>query len=87
VVNATGIVLHTNLGRAPLAEGAAQAAAEAGARYTDLELDLGEGRRGERRARRVRAQEPAFSFSQRGWCSRAQPRLTFPQSIPPSVPG
>ena len=50
VVNATGVVLHTNLGRAPLAEGAARAAAAAGAGYTDLELDLGEGRRGDRLA-------------------------------------
>jgi L-seryl-tRNA(Ser) seleniumtransferase len=50
VVNATGVVLHTNLGRAPLAEGAARAAAEAAQRYTDLELDLGEGRRGDRLA-------------------------------------
>jgi L-seryl-tRNA(Ser) seleniumtransferase len=50
VVNATGVVLHTNLGRAPLAEGAARAAADAGQRYTDLELDLGEGRRGDRLA-------------------------------------
>jgi L-seryl-tRNA(Ser) seleniumtransferase len=50
VVNATGVVLHTNLGRAPLAEGAAGAAAAAAVRYTDLELDLGEGRRGDRLA-------------------------------------
>jgi L-seryl-tRNA(Ser) seleniumtransferase len=48
VVNATGIVLHTNLGRAPLAPGAAAAAAAAGAAYTDLELDLDTGRRGDR---------------------------------------
>ena len=48
VVNATGIPLHTNLGRAPLAEGAARAAAEAGARYGDLELDLDTGERGSR---------------------------------------
>ncbi len=50
VVNATGVVLHTNLGRAPLAAGAARAAAEAAARYTDLELELGDGRRGDRLA-------------------------------------
>jgi L-seryl-tRNA(Ser) seleniumtransferase len=49
VVNATGVVLHTNLGRAPLAEGAARTAAAASG-YCDLELDLGGGRRGERLA-------------------------------------
>jgi L-seryl-tRNA(Ser) seleniumtransferase len=50
VVNATGVVLHTNLGRAPLAPGAAQAVAEAAAGYSDLELDLDSGRRGDRLA-------------------------------------
>ena len=40
VINATGIVLHTNLGRAPLAEDAARAAYEAGCGYVNLELDL-----------------------------------------------
>ena len=50
VVNATGIVLHTNLGRAPLAPGAAAAVAEAAAGYSDLELDLSTGRRGDRLA-------------------------------------
>ena len=48
VVNATGVVLHTNLGRAPLAPGAARAASEAAAHYSDLELDLASGRRGNR---------------------------------------
>ena len=38
VVNGTGIVLHTNLGRAPLAPGAAAAVASAGASYGDLEF-------------------------------------------------
>jgi L-seryl-tRNA(Ser) seleniumtransferase len=51
VVNATGIVLHTNLGRAPLAPGAAAAVASAGASYGDLEFDLGSGGRGDRLAR------------------------------------
>lgn len=50
VVNATGVVLHTNLGRAVLAEGAARAVAEAAGRYGDLELDLDAGRRGDRQA-------------------------------------
>ncbi|HXK21520.1 MAG TPA: L-seryl-tRNA(Sec) selenium transferase [Myxococcota bacterium] len=48
VLNATGIVLHTNLGRAPLAPGAAQAIARAACGYTDLELDLDSGNRGNR---------------------------------------
>jgi L-seryl-tRNA(Ser) seleniumtransferase len=50
VVNATGVVLHTNLGRAPIAEGAARAALAAAVAYSDLELDLPEGRRGNRQA-------------------------------------
>src|SRR5581483_7563344 len=48
VINATGIVLHTNLGRAPLAGAAAQAAAEAAAGYLNLEMDLESGKRSSR---------------------------------------
>jgi L-seryl-tRNA(Ser) seleniumtransferase len=48
VLNATGVVLHTNLGRSPLSA-AARAAVEAVARgYSNLEFDLQSGRRGER---------------------------------------
>ncbi len=47
VINATGIVLHTNLGRAPLAEAAMRAVAEAGG-YCSLEYDLAAGARGSR---------------------------------------
>lgn len=48
VVNATGIVLHTNLGRAPLGERAAAAVAAVARGYANLEYDLEEGRRGSR---------------------------------------
>jgi L-seryl-tRNA(Ser) seleniumtransferase len=48
VINATGVVLHTNLGRAPLPARAAQAAANIAGRYSTLEFDPETGRRGRR---------------------------------------
>ncbi|MDT0377521.1 L-seryl-tRNA(Sec) selenium transferase [Streptomyces sp. DSM 42041] len=47
VLNATGVLVHTNLGRAPLSA-AARAAVDAAAGCTDVELDLATGRRGPR---------------------------------------
>jgi L-seryl-tRNA(Ser) seleniumtransferase len=48
VVNATGVVLHTNLGRSVLSERAMDAALEAGRGYSNLEYDLRAGERGSR---------------------------------------
>jgi L-seryl-tRNA(Ser) seleniumtransferase len=48
VVNATGVILHTNLGRSVLSERAALAAYEAATRYSNLEYDLRSGGRGSR---------------------------------------
>ncbi|NUP10155.1 MAG: L-seryl-tRNA(Sec) selenium transferase [Polyangiaceae bacterium] len=50
VINATGVMLHTNLGRAPLSERAAAAVAESMRGYSSIELDLGTGKRGKRAA-------------------------------------
>jgi L-seryl-tRNA(Ser) seleniumtransferase len=50
VINASGVVLHTNLGRAPLARSAASAVGLVAEGYANLEFDLARGRRGERAA-------------------------------------
>jgi L-seryl-tRNA(Ser) seleniumtransferase len=50
VVNATGVVVHTNLGRAPLADQALEALARVGRDYSNLEYDLDRGARGSRHA-------------------------------------
>jgi L-seryl-tRNA(Ser) seleniumtransferase len=51
VINATGVLLHTGLGRAPLADEAVEAVARIASGYCDLELELDEGTRGHRTTR------------------------------------
>jgi len=48
VLNATGVLVHTNLGRAPLAEAALARVVEVGGGYSNLEYDLARGERGSR---------------------------------------
>ncbi|MBV9945498.1 MAG: L-seryl-tRNA(Sec) selenium transferase [Myxococcales bacterium] len=48
VINATGVILHTNLGRAPLSRAAVDALGDQGGGYVSLEIDLESGRRGGR---------------------------------------
>lgn len=48
VINATGVILHTNLGRAPLSQAVAARVAELARSYSNLEYDLATGRRGKR---------------------------------------
>ena len=48
VLNATGVIVHTNLGRAPLAEAALERMREVGGGYSNLEYDLAAGARGSR---------------------------------------
>ncbi len=50
VINATGVIVHTNLGRSPVSEETARAMVEAAAHYVPLEIDLEAGRRGGRMA-------------------------------------
>ncbi len=51
VINASGVIIHTNLGRAPLADEARNAAIDAASRYCNLEYDLATGKRGKRGVR------------------------------------
>ena len=48
VINATGVIVHTNLGRAPLADAALERVAAVARGYSSLEYDLGRGARGRR---------------------------------------
>ncbi len=48
VINASGVILHTNLGRAPLSQAALQAAQAVALGYSNLEYDLEQGERGSR---------------------------------------
>jgi L-seryl-tRNA(Ser) seleniumtransferase len=50
VINGTGVILHTNFGRAPLSQNALESIAQVAAGYSNLEFDLASGQRGHRAA-------------------------------------
>jgi len=58
VINATGVILHTNLGRAPLSADAAARIAETATRYSNLEYDIESGERGKRDVHTARLLAP-----------------------------
>ena len=61
VINATGVILHTNLGRAPIARAALDHLRETAQGYSNLEFDLGEGKRGERDVHAARLFQKLFA--------------------------
>ena len=68
VINATGVILHTNLGRAPLAESSLKRVMEVAGRYSNLEFDMIAGERGKRDAPR---RAFILTAAQPGWCEPA----------------
>ena len=84
VINATGVILHTNLGRAPLAESALAHIRETAGRFSNLEFDIAAGERSKRdihvdRLFRSLLNEGATSLMPRPLLMRGQPpRLSNP---------
>ncbi len=79
VINATGVILHTNLGRAPLSAGALAFLTEIASGYNNLEFDLATGERGKRD---VHLQHLfARLFKSQGWC----PPSSLSSSTSPSL--
>jgi L-seryl-tRNA(Ser) seleniumtransferase len=71
LINATGVILHTNLGRAPLASSALEHIAETAATYSNLEFDLSSGERGKRDVHVERLFQSLLSDSEASLAGRA----------------
>ena len=74
VINATGVLLHTNLGRAPLPAAAVDRSAALAANYNTLEYDLAAGERGTPRRLPGTQPRPALSARKRRRSSTTAPR-------------
>jgi L-seryl-tRNA(Ser) seleniumtransferase len=87
VINATGVILHTNLGRAPLAEAASQHIRETSTGYSNLEFEVGAGERGKRDIhvdrlfRRLLGDEPGIAAE-----GKARARLRMGRTAEAAVP-
>ncbi len=78
VINATGVILHTNLGRAPLAEAALEHIRETAGVYSNLEFDLESGDRGKRDVHVDRLFRRLLSDESAELRSAGQPRAAVP---------
>ncbi|HUM06315.1 MAG TPA: L-seryl-tRNA(Sec) selenium transferase, partial [Terriglobales bacterium] len=78
VINATGVILHTNLGRAPLASSAIDHIAETAPSYSNLEFDLASGQRGKRDVHVERLFQKLLDESLRSFPSPGQAMAPVP---------
>jgi L-seryl-tRNA(Ser) seleniumtransferase len=78
VINATGVILHTNLGRAPLAQSAMQQVAQTASTYSNLEFDLDSGERGKRDVHVDRLFRKLLAEDVVGLRPTGQPRVAAP---------
>ena len=74
LINATGVVIHTNLGRAPLSPAAARRVSELAASYSNLELDLAGGERGNREIHAEARLRTIWGPRPRQWSTTTRPR-------------
>ena len=87
VINATGVILHTNLGRAPLAEAVLAHIAETAGRFSNLEFDIEDGTRGKRDVHVDRLFRSLLDESKAhvGTAASAVPPGRSPAERPPSI--